>query len=111
MCLKISIKKFKPAWKTTVTVAEMPHQKFVADVTRVPGGLDATSRTMQAEIRINNAAGLLKPGMFAYIDFLLKKDNSKNAPLLIPASSLFVKPEGLFVAAVNPHSSVHFARS
>lgn len=102
--------KIQPGMKTTITVAEMPHQKFVADVTRVSGGLDATSRTMQAEIRIKNAAGLLKPGMFAYIDFLLKKDNSKNAPLLIPASSLVVRPEGLFVATVNPHGAVHFAR-
>lgn len=102
--------KIQPGMKTTVTVAELPHQKFIADVTRVSGGLDATSRTMQAEIRINNSAGLLKPGMFAYIDFLLKKDNSRNAPLLIPASSLVVKPEGLFVATVNPKGSVHFAK-
>lgn len=103
-----TIKQGTPA---AISVAEFPSKKFLASVTRVSGGLDAASRTMQVEVRIPNPNYLLKPGMYGTVDFNLTHEaatNGQQAPLMIPASSLVVKPDGLFVAAVDSKNSVHF---
>ncbi len=101
----------KPGMPAAVMVAEFPQKKFLASVSRVSGGLDAASRTMQVEARIDNQNNLLKPGMYGTIDFNLKNESTgkDQAPILIPASSLVVKPEGLFVARVDAGGAVHFA--
>lgn len=101
----------KPGMPAAILVAEFPNKKFLAKVTRVSGGLDAASRTMQVEVRIPNDSHMLKPGMYGSVDFDLTRDHTaKNeTPIMIPASSLVVKPNGLFVATVGEKNSVHFA--
>ncbi len=67
---------------------------------------------MQVEVRIPNQDSVLKPGMYGTVDFNLTNtgEDKGNSPLMIPASSLVVKPDGLFVATVSSKGSVHFAR-
>jgi RND family efflux transporter MFP subunit len=107
--------------KVQLNINELSGKKLQAVVAKVAGGLDAASRTMLTEVHVGNAGGILKPGMYATVKFEAGVDRpkTKNAPHLasnesrpfrIPASSLVVKPEGLFVAKLNDGDKVHFEK-
>ncbi|MBF6560093.1 MAG: efflux RND transporter periplasmic adaptor subunit [Candidatus Binataceae bacterium] len=52
-----------------VTVTEFPDRRFVGTVTRHPRALTSATRTMLAEVDLNNPDGSLYPGMYATIAF------------------------------------------
>jgi RND family efflux transporter MFP subunit len=47
-----------------ITVDALPGRNFEGTVTRVPPALDPNTRTLEVEIVIPNAEGVLKPGMY-----------------------------------------------
>lgn len=122
--------------KVQLNVNELSEKKLQGVVAKVAGGLDAASRTMLTEVHVGNASGILKPGMYATVKFEagVERPRAKNtAPLAspnnleatntadnsassenkrfrIPASSLVVKPEGLFVAKLSAADKVHFQK-
>ena len=55
----------------TVSVREYPGRKFDGKVSRSAGELDATTRTMNTEIRVPNADGALIAGMYAEVALTL----------------------------------------
>lgn len=88
-----------------ITVAEYPNQSFEGKVAHISGGLDPTSRTLQAEIQIPNPKGKLMPGMFAEVKLRAER---KNPPFLVPSSAIVVKADGHFVVTVESKSKAHF---
>lgn len=69
----------------TATAAGMPvrisvdafaDQEFDARIYSVYPALDEQTRTIQVEVRLNNEAMLLKPGMFARVDLITKHANN-----------------------------------
>lgn len=88
-----------------ITVAELPNKSFDGKVAHISGGLDPTSRTLQAEVHIPNTTGKLLPGMFARVSLTAKR----SAPaVLVPDSAVVVKPEGRFVVQVTPEGTAHY---
>jgi RND family efflux transporter MFP subunit len=86
-------------------IQEMPGKRFTARVTRTAGALDPATRTMQVEVQAPNAGGLLLPGMYANVRFLLPL---QNPPLLIPANATRTTNEGVRVARVGDDGRVRF---
>jgi RND family efflux transporter MFP subunit len=87
-----------------VLVAEFPRRVFAGHVTRMAGALDAASRTLQTEVQIPNAEGLLYPGMFCQVRFKLA---SPDAPILIPSNDAIIRTEGTLVAMVTGENRIH----
>jgi|AGTN01.1.fsa_nt_gi RND family efflux transporter, MFP subunit len=77
-----------------ITVAELPNQTFDARIANISGGMDPTSRTLQAKIEIPNQSGKLMPGMFAQVSLI---SHRASPPVLVPDSAVIVKPEGQYV--------------
>jgi membrane fusion protein, multidrug efflux system len=62
-----------------------PGQEFRGEVTKIAQGLDASTRTMQAEIDLVNPGGKLKPGMFARVSLTLERHPNV---LVLPAGAI-----------------------
>lgn len=69
----------------------LPNSPIEAVVTRAAQRLDPSTRTMLAEIDVDNASGQLLPGMFGCATITTK--TSKNA-IVLPASALRTDAEG-----------------
>ena len=67
-----------------VTVDSYPGQTFTGAVTRIAGGADPQTRTVQVEIGLTNPGRLLRPGMYATV---LISAGSRQA-LTVPLSAL-----------------------
>jgi membrane fusion protein, multidrug efflux system len=90
----------------TVTVREYPGRKFEGRVSRTAGELDATTRTMNTEVRVPNPAGTLIPGMYAEVALTLP---SPHTVFELPATALMNDASGLRVAVVDEDSKIHLA--
>jgi membrane fusion protein (multidrug efflux system) len=67
-------------------------------VVRINKALDLATRTLQAEINIPNPGYLLKPGMFAKIEMILKE---KPDALTVPRDAVLKEEGKEFVFAVE----------
>ena len=72
-----------PRLNVKVSFPEIPGETFTATVSRTANSLDPASKTMQAEIDIDNKDGEIKPGMYAKVDIQLESRNQ-----------VFVTPHG-----------------
>ena len=88
-----------------VTIQELPGRTFQGRVFHESGALDAASRTLRVEVRIPNASGVLKPGMYGQVSFLGVKGRST---LQIPANALIFDGRGTRVATVSSDGTLHF---
>jgi RND family efflux transporter MFP subunit len=88
-----------------ITISDLPSKVFNGTVTRTASSLDQASRTMLAEVQVENAAGLLLPGMYAQVDFTTPR---AEPPLLIKGDALVVRSNGPQVAIVEPDNTIHF---
>lgn len=91
--------------KARLTIPDRPNRKFEGTVTHTSDSLDAASRTLLAEIQIDNKDGLLLPGMYSQVTFETPRH---EPPLLIHADTLVVRADGTQVAVVAPDKTAHF---
>jgi multidrug efflux pump subunit AcrA (membrane-fusion protein) len=87
-----------------VTVREYPGRTFDGIVSRAAGELDATTRTMNTEIRIPNGDGALIPGMYALVSLTLP---APHRVYELPATALMTDADGVRVATVDLDSKIH----
>jgi RND family efflux transporter MFP subunit len=88
-----------------LNTAELPDRKFPGAVTRTANSLDPATRTLLAEVQVQNSDGRLMPGMYVQVDLNLPR---KDPPLLIPGDTLVTRPEGTLVALLSANDTVHF---
>lgn len=69
---------------TEIKIDIYPGKSFTGRIERIHPTIDPTNRTFNAELVINNREGLLRPGMFARIDFELDKETA----LLLPSAAV-----------------------
>jgi RND family efflux transporter MFP subunit len=93
--------------KTSLTVPDLAGRKFPGAVLRTANALDPATRTLLVEVQIDNAGGVLMPGMYAQVELAVPR---KNPPLLIPADTLVMKSDGPQVAVVGRDGVVRFSR-
>lgn len=82
----------------TITLHELPRRKFTGAVTRFAPSLDLATRTMLAEVDLDNPQHELYPGMYANVTLELIRH--RNA-LELPPTAVVVSPEGNYLYLVR----------
>jgi len=86
-----------------LTVPELPARKFPAKVVRTAGAIDATSRTLLAELEVDNANNEILAGSYAQVSFgELKRDPA----MVLPSNCLLFRAEGPQVGVVGSDGKV-----
>lgn len=88
-----------------VAVSALPGKTFVGKIARTADALDPVSRTLVTEIRLGNATGELRPGMFAQISLHVPH---QAGSVLIPDAALVTNAAGTEVQVVDADQTVHF---
>ncbi len=87
--------------KATLTFDEFPGRTFQGTVVRNDNSIDPNSRTLNVEVDIGNATGLVKPGAYALVHLKLPPGVVTTQSVTIPANTLLFRSEGLRVAVVR----------
>ncbi len=82
----------------TISVPEAASQSVQASITRVADSVDSTSRTMLAEVELENTTGRFQPGSYARVALTVSQDASSWT---IPTNTVQMRVEGPHVAIVN----------
>lgn len=86
----------------TLTLDEFPGQVFHGVIVRNAHAIDSASRTLNAEIDVDNPEGRIMPGAYAFVHLkLIAPKNSAAESLVIPADALLFRAEGLRVGVVR----------
>jgi len=90
-----------------LTLPQYPGRTFEGKLVRSSDSVDPTTRTLLAEVDVDNRSGELLPGSYTEVHLNVSSD----APaLLVPVSALILEPDGLRVATVDESHHVHMAR-
>ena len=96
-----------PGLAAQVTFPEHPGKQYAAEIAFTAGALDPVSRTLQAELQVDNRQGELFPGAYAEVSFGLP---AGSATLRLPINALMFRAGGLQVAVVGPDHRVIFRK-
>jgi membrane fusion protein (multidrug efflux system) len=89
-----------------IRLLERPDLNIPATITRYTGEIDSRSRTLLAEIDLDNRKNLILPGSFVHI--VIKE---KARPYLqIPSDALIVKGKDYYAAVVDQNGILHFKK-
>ena len=86
-----------------ITLAEFPGRRFAAVLTRTSEAIDVATRTLLAELEVNNASGELLPGSFVQVHFKLP---ATATTCVLPVNTLIFRGDGVRVAVVQRDSTV-----
>jgi len=78
--------KIKIGQSVRVKVTSLPSQTFEGKISMIGAVVEGDSRVIPVKAELDNAAGLLKPGMFAELELATSK--STESVLVIPRSSI-----------------------
>lgn len=92
-----------PGTVADLTLAEFPGRRFQGTFARSSQAIDAASRTLLAEVDVDNASGELLPGAYAQVHLKL---SGERAALIVPVNTLLFRPEGVMVAVVQADRAV-----
>lgn len=86
----------------TLSVEALPGQRFEGRVVRLAPTYDAVTRTLEAEIHLENPHGVLRPGMYGRAEILveLRRDRA-----VVPAGAVRISGEKAFVFVVESAAS------
>lgn len=90
-----------------IAVAEFPGRTFTGKVLRTSGAFDAATRTMLTEIEVPNRSGELFPGIHVDVQLSLAR---ANPPIVVPATAVLVRSEGLQVAEVDQANAIRLQK-
>jgi len=88
----------------TVTLAERAGERYQGVIARSARAIDATTRTMQVEIRVPNPDGTLIAGSYVQVLLPIKGDSTG---MVVPTNVLLFRPSGVHVAVVDGQGHVH----
>ena len=91
--------KTKPGIEVALRFKEHPDKDYSAVLVRTARALDPALRTLRVEVQVDNTQGELLPGAYAEVHFKLPGSSST---LLVPATALIFRNQGLQVATVGP---------
>lgn len=96
----------KPGIMADLTLPELPGRRFPGTLVRTADSMDTATRTLNVEIDVVNSTGLLYPGAYTQAHFKIK---SNQVTLIVPASSLLFRSEGLRLPIVVNGNRVSLA--
>ncbi len=94
----------QPGQDAEVTLQERPGEIFHGKIARTAESIAAATRTLLAEVQVDNSSGHLLPGMYAEVTFTLPRN---HPVVLIPGSALVADAQGTRVAQLGPDRRVH----
>ena len=97
--------QIKAGMKAEVSVPEHPGQTFAATLTSTSEAVGEQSGALTAELQIDNARRLLKPGDYAQATFKLAAQN--GALIRLPSSALLFEQTGMAVGVVDGQGRAH----
>jgi len=91
----------------TLTLPQYPGRTFRGRLVRSSDAMDPASRTLLAEVDVDNRSGELLPGSYTEVHLNV----SRAAPaLIVPVSALILDQDGLHVATVDSNHHAHIVR-
>ncbi len=97
----------KNGMQASVTLPELPGQKFIGTVVRTAESIDQTTRTLLTEVDVPNKDGRLLPGSFGEVRFRTGINAQK---VTIPVNAMLFRQEGPQAAVVDSDGKVHLRR-
>ena len=91
----------------TLTLPQYPGKPFEGKLVRTSDAVDPATRTLLAEIEVENRSGELLPGSYTQVHLSV---SSKAPALVIPVSVAILEPDGLHVAVVDSNQRAHMVR-
>jgi RND family efflux transporter MFP subunit len=88
----------KPGLNADLTLAEFPGRRFHGKLVRTANAINLASRTLLAEIDVDNPDGTLLSGAYAEVHL---KFPGGTSSYILPVSTLLFRSEGLRVAVVK----------
>ncbi len=101
------LKDVRPGMPVRVTVQAYPKRGFLGRVTRIGEQLDETTRTVKVRVDLPNAAGLLKPEMYATAELSL----GATHPALFVKEAAIQEVKGQNVVFVRKAADLFEARA
>jgi RND family efflux transporter MFP subunit len=95
----------QPGQDAEVTLRERPGEIFHGKIARTAESIAAATRTLLAEVQVDNSSGRLLPGMYAEVKFTLPRN---HPVVLIPGSALVADGQGPRVAQLGPDQRLHW---
>jgi RND family efflux transporter MFP subunit len=96
-------REVEPGQGAELLISELPGKKFEAKVVRTAGAMDPASRTLLAELQVNNPNNEILSGSYAQVRF---SDPLGNPELTLPASTLLFRSDGMVVGVVESNGKV-----
>jgi len=87
-----------PGLMAELTLAEFPGRRFQGKLVRTSDSINFDTRTLMAEIDVDNPSGELLSGAYAEVHLKL---NGQTSSYLVPVSTLIFRSQGLQVAVVK----------
>src|ERR1700737_1855631 len=87
-----------PGLTADLTLAEFPGRQFTGKLVRTAESINYTTRTLLAEVDVNNPSGQLLSGRYAEVHF---KVPGHASTYILPVDTLLFRKEGLNVAIVE----------
>lgn len=88
----------QPGAEVEINVKALGGEPIQATITRTARALKENTRTMRAEVWLDNASGRLAPGMYAQVEIKLE---TKQQAMVIPARALRVRDRDVSVLIAN----------
>lgn len=85
-----NISQIKTGMEAKLFVAAYPDTAFKGRISYVGDVMDEKTRTVKARVTVDNAKGLLKPGMFATVSMDSVKDSRAEKTIVIPEEAIFL---------------------
>ncbi|MBA4149010.1 MAG: efflux RND transporter periplasmic adaptor subunit [Verrucomicrobia bacterium] len=95
---ELEVPRVKKGLPVKVTVEGLPGKTFEGTITRFSQVLDATTRTMLAEVDFKNADGALRPGMYAIARIAIEKHSDVQ---VLPVEAVLIEKAGASVFKVE----------
>ena len=91
-----------PGLTAELSLAEFPGRRFQGKLVRTSSAINFATRTLQAEVDVDNPTGELLTGSYAEVHLTLP---GQSSTYLIPVSALIFRAQGLQVAVVKDGSA------
>lgn len=91
--------------KAELRIPDRPGVSYDASVAATARAIDPATRTLMAELLVDNTKGELLPGGYAEVHFALPPAAAGHS-FLLPANVLLFRGDGLHVATVDAHDRV-----
>lgn len=97
----------RPGTIATLTLPQFPGKSFKGKLVRTSDSVDPTTRTLLAEVDVDNKSGELLPG--SYTEVHLHTAEAQPA-LVVPISAVIFDANGLHVATVDKNQVAHLVQ-